>query len=104
MNMNQKGFANIILAVVFVVFIGIAGYFGFVKKPEPIMQQPTPTLPITSNTPSPTPPTKIQPQPSVPDEKQPQVKYQIFQPGLGNSEILNSTYIFKKDNLPKEIK
>lgn len=41
--MNQKGFANIILAAVIVVLISAVGYFVFVKKSEPIIQQPTPT-------------------------------------------------------------
>lgn len=41
--MNQKGFANIILIVVIVVLAVAAGYFVFVKKSEPVAQQPTPT-------------------------------------------------------------
>ncbi len=32
MNMNQKGFANIILVVVIVILVGAVGYFAFVKK------------------------------------------------------------------------
>ncbi|MDO8728899.1 MAG: hypothetical protein Q7K26_03285 [bacterium] len=51
---NQKGFANIILVVVIVVLAGVVGYFAFVKKSEPIAQQPTPT-PTQTNTPAPTP-------------------------------------------------
>ena len=43
MNMNQKSFTNIILVVVVVVLLGAAGYFAFVKEPEPVVQQPTPT-------------------------------------------------------------
>ena len=101
---NQKGFANIVLIAVIVILVGAVGYFAFVKKSEPIVQQPIPTSPIITDTPSPAPPTKIQPQPSAPGENKPQVKYQIFQPGLGNKEILNFTYLFKKDDLPKEIK
>lgn len=54
MNTNQKGFANIVLVVVTVVFTGAVGYFAFVKKSEPITQQPTPT-PIKTQTASPTP-------------------------------------------------
>ncbi len=54
--MNQKGFANIILVVVIVVLLGTVGYFAFVKKSEPIAQQPTPT-PAASQTKTPTPPT-----------------------------------------------
>ncbi|MDO8569355.1 MAG: hypothetical protein Q7R89_01035 [bacterium] len=50
---NQKGFANIVLIVVIVmVVVGAVGYFAFVKKSEPIVQQPTPTQ---TNTPAPTP-------------------------------------------------
>jgi len=52
--MNQKGFANIILIVIIVVLVGAVGYFAFVKKSEPIAQQPTPT-PTQTNTPAPTP-------------------------------------------------
>ncbi|MDO8676185.1 MAG: hypothetical protein Q7K16_00800 [Candidatus Azambacteria bacterium] len=51
MNMNQKGFANIVLIAVIVILVGAVGYFAFVKKSEPIAQQPTPT---------PTPNTQIQ--------------------------------------------
>ena len=54
MNMNQKGFANIV--VVDVILVGVVGYFAFVKKSEPIAQQPTPTPATTqSKTPAPTP-------------------------------------------------
>ena len=45
--MNQKGFANIILVVVIVVLLGVVGYFALVKKSEPIAQQPSPTLTTT---------------------------------------------------------
>src|SRR3989338_7700510 len=65
MNMNQKGFANIALVVAIVIVVGAVGYFVFVKKSEPIAQQPTPTptqkvqtpTPIVTptQTPSPTP-------------------------------------------------
>ncbi|TSC75263.1 MAG: hypothetical protein G01um101433_915 [Parcubacteria group bacterium Gr01-1014_33] len=58
-NMNQKGFTNIILVVVVVTLLGVVGYFAFVKKSEPIVQQPTPTPSQTntpvSSTPTPTP-------------------------------------------------
>src|SRR3989344_5398734 len=57
MNMNQKGFANIILVVVIVILVGAVGYFAFVKKSEPVAQQPTPT-PIQTKTSTPTPTTK----------------------------------------------
>jgi hypothetical protein len=51
MNMNnQKGFANIILIVVIVVLVGAVGYFAFVKKSEPVAQQPTPTPTATQST------------------------------------------------------
>lgn len=59
MNMNQKGFASIILIVVTVVIIAVGGYFMFVKKSEPIVQQPTSTQSTTpieipeSSTPAP---------------------------------------------------
>lgn len=52
--MNQKGFANIILVVVIVVLIGAVGYFIFVKKSEPVVQQPAPT-PTQTKTPVPKP-------------------------------------------------
>ena len=58
MNMNQKGFANIILIVVIVILVGAVGYFAFVKKSEPVAQQPTPSVTTqtpTSQQPSPTP-------------------------------------------------
>lgn len=48
--MNQKGFAKTILVVVIVVLLGTVGYFAFVKKTEPVAQQPT-------STPTPTDPT-----------------------------------------------
>ena len=44
MNMNQKGFANIILIVVIVAIAGMVGYFAFVMKSEPVVQQLTPTF------------------------------------------------------------
>lgn len=47
--MSQKGFANIILVIVIIIFVGVVGYFAFVKKSEPIVQQPTPTLDKTAN-------------------------------------------------------
>jgi len=56
MNMNQKGFANIILVVIIVILVGAVGYFAFVKKSEPVAQQPTPTpTQTTTSTKSPTP-------------------------------------------------
>jgi hypothetical protein len=55
MDINQKGFANIILVVVIVILVGAVGYFALIKKSEPVAQQPTPT-PIQTKTPiSPTP-------------------------------------------------
>jgi hypothetical protein len=41
--MNQKGVANIVLIVAIVAIIAVGGYFVFVKKSEPVAQQPTPT-------------------------------------------------------------
>jgi flagellar basal body-associated protein FliL len=59
MNINQKGFANIILVIVIVVLVGTIGYFAFVKKSEPVAQQPTPTPATTqTKTPAPTPTSK----------------------------------------------
>ena len=53
--MNQKGFVSIILIVAIVIVVSTVGYFAFVKKSEPIVQQTTPT-PTKTNTPvSPTP-------------------------------------------------
>jgi hypothetical protein len=50
MNMNQKEFTNIVLIVVVVAIIAVGAYFIFVKKSEPIAQQPTPTpTPISDN-------------------------------------------------------
>lgn len=45
MNMNQKGFTNIVLIVVIVAIVAVGGYFVFVKKSEPIAQQ----QPISKN-------------------------------------------------------
>ena len=44
MNINQRGFANIILVIgIVVILVGVVGYFAFVKKSEPVGQQsPTP--------------------------------------------------------------
>lgn len=53
--MKQKGFANIILVIVIVILVGIVGYFIFIKKSEPIAQQPTPTPTQTKSPVSPTP-------------------------------------------------
>ncbi|MBI5732849.1 hypothetical protein HY967_02750 [Candidatus Jorgensenbacteria bacterium] len=41
MSTNQKGFANIILIVVGIILMGTIAYFTFVKRPQPIAQQPT---------------------------------------------------------------
>ncbi len=71
MNINQKGFANIILVVIVVMLVSAVGYFAFVKKSEPVTQQtPTPTPIKTDNpssTPNPTPtptPTSTKPSPT----------------------------------------
>jgi len=61
MNINQKGFANIVLIGVIVVLVGVVGYFTFIKKSEPVAEQPTPTPTQTTTTtktpvvPTPTP-------------------------------------------------
>lgn len=39
MNMNQKS----LLIVVIIILVGAAGYFAFVRKSEPVAQQPSPT-------------------------------------------------------------
>mgnify|MGYP001564321650 FL=1 len=52
--MNQKGFANIVLVVIIVLIVGVVGYFAFVKKSPPIVQQ-TQTPTQTNNSVSPTP-------------------------------------------------
>src|SRR3989344_2592000 len=54
-HMNQKGFANIVLIVVIVVIVAVGGYFMFVRKSAPIVQQPTPTTTQTNTPVSPTP-------------------------------------------------
>ena len=51
--MNNKGFTNIILIVLVVVFAGIAGYFALVKKQEPVAQQTTTPPPATTKTSTP---------------------------------------------------
>jgi hypothetical protein len=48
--MSQKGFASIVLVVVVVILVGVVGYFAFVKKSEPIAQQPTPTPALKDET------------------------------------------------------
>ena len=59
MNMNQKGFANIVLIVVVVAVVAIGGYFVFSKKSEPVSQTDNdlPTQTKTQNT-NPTPANK----------------------------------------------
>ena len=52
--MNQKGFANNVLVVVIVLVVGAVCYFVFVKKSEPVVQQPTPTQTQTKTS-NPTP-------------------------------------------------
>lgn len=50
---DQKGFANVILIVVIVAIVAVGGYFVFVKKPEPVAQQPVPTdntIPVSTGT------------------------------------------------------
>ena len=57
MNINQKGFANIVLIIIVIAIIGAVGYFAVVKKSEPITQQTgsTPTQTETSASQTPTP-------------------------------------------------
>ena len=40
-HMHQKGFINIIFIVAIVIVVGAVGYFAFMKKSEPVAQQPT---------------------------------------------------------------
>jgi|SRR3989344_8701798 len=55
MNMNnQKGFANVVLIIVIVAIVAVGGYFAFIKKSEPVAQQPTPTQTNTTVSPIPT--------------------------------------------------
>ena len=47
---NQKGFTNIILVtIIVVILVGTVGYFIFIKKSEPITQQPTTAQTTASN-------------------------------------------------------
>jgi len=56
--MNQKGFANIVLVFVIIAIVAVSGYFVFVKKSEPVAQQPpapaTNTPPPRTTSPTPT--------------------------------------------------
>ena len=60
MNMNQKGFANVVLVIAIVIVAGAVGYFAFVEKSEPVSQtnNTIPTKTDTSNI-NPTPSSKI---------------------------------------------
>ncbi|HEY4515997.1 MAG TPA: PsbP-related protein [Candidatus Paceibacterota bacterium] len=40
---NQEGFTNIVLIIAIVAIVAVSGYFVFIKKSEPIVQQPTQT-------------------------------------------------------------
>lgn len=102
--MNQKGFINIAIIGVMVIVLGVAGYFALMKKLEPTVKPPSTTILATPDAVTPTISPIITPSPSVPVETRPQVKYQVFQSGLGNKEILNSIYLPKNDILPKEVK
>ena len=58
MNMNQKGFANIVLIVLVIIIAGAVGYFALTKKSEPVAQTPSPitsTSPTRTTSPAPTP-------------------------------------------------
>jgi hypothetical protein len=54
MKNNQKGFASMVLIGVIVVLVAVGGYFAFVKKSEPITQQPV-QAPVTTQENTPTP-------------------------------------------------
>ena len=47
--MNQKGFTNIVWAVIIVILLGIVGYFTFVKKSETILKDETESWKTYSN-------------------------------------------------------
>lgn len=65
MNINRKGFTNIVLIItVVVLLVGTVGYFTFINKSEPIAQQSTPTQAI----PTPTPATTFTSTSSTPTE------------------------------------
>ena len=74
--MNQKGFANIILIIVIVILVGAVGYFAFVKKSEPVAQQPTP---IQTTNPTKTP---VSPTTTVKDETADWTTYRNDQYGI----------------------
>jgi hypothetical protein len=48
MNNHQKGSVNGILVIVIVILVAVVAYFGFIKKPQPVVVQPVNTpLPQT---------------------------------------------------------
>jgi hypothetical protein len=63
--MNQKGYINIILVVLVVIFAGVVGYLTLIKKPTPPATTNTPTQQTPSTT-SPEQKSKIEPTPSLP--------------------------------------
>lgn len=61
MNTNQKGFTNIVLIILVVVFFGMTGYFVF-RKPITTTPQATPTTNQTPQAPTPVKNNNISPQ------------------------------------------
>src|SRR3989338_1381544 len=68
MNMNQKGFVNIILVLTIIAVAGVAGYFVLTRKQTPLVQQITIPTSATTQTPvikNPTPATPTPPNETV---------------------------------------
>ena len=100
MNMNQKGFANIILVVMVVILLGTVGYFAFVKKFAPVAQQPTPTPTQTTN------PTKT-PVSTTPTQKNETTDWKTYKNGQYGFEFKyppNSTVEPRQDLNDQEIR
>lgn len=95
--MNQKGFTNIILAVVIVILVGVVGYFAFMKKSEPVAQQPTPT-PTQTNSPTKTP---VSPTPTPKDETATWKTYSNA--GLSFSINYPNNFQLKEDNATSKL-
>ncbi|MFA4872759.1 MAG: hypothetical protein WC659_02380 [Patescibacteria group bacterium] len=98
MNTNQKGFINNILVVVIIVLVvGVAGYFAIIKKPEPITQQPVPTLTQTT---APTN-TLVVPTPTTIDET---ANWTIYNnPGLNFSINYPNDFQLTEDNATSKL-
>ena len=92
--MNQKGFINIALVIIAIAIVGIGGYFAFVKKSEPITQQPTPApTQTTTTTKTPISPTPTPTHDGTADWKvytNAQYGFQIKYPSIG--KVLTDTH------------